>query len=81
MRFGISAGVYRWAMAPVHGGIVKRLGDGWSVAWDATASDAKTRSAVEAAVKESTDAIRAVIGAPTAAKAAVSVAGRGRRRS
>jgi hypothetical protein len=79
---GVSAGVYREAMAPTHGEIVKQLGDGWSVAWDATVSDAKTRRAMDAAVKESSDALRAVIGSPGASEVdSVAVEPRRARRS
>jgi hypothetical protein len=62
VRDGIENGVYREVMAPAHGEIVKQLGDGWAVAWDATVVDSKTRRAMDEAVKASTDALREAIG-------------------
>lgn len=75
--FCILRGVYREVMAPMHDEIVKQLGGGWSVAWDATTGDTKTRNAVDQAVRESTDAIRAVIGRPTIDKAIPAQRGEG----
>lgn len=60
----VATDVYREGMAPTHGEIVKQLGDGWSVAWDATATDAKTRSAMDSVVEASTEALIEAIAAP-----------------
>lgn len=63
MGGGVEDGVYREVMAPVHGEIVRQLGDGWAVAWDATVVDSKQRRAMDEAVKASTAALRDAIGA------------------
>jgi hypothetical protein len=46
---------------PQHGEIIKQLGDGWAIRWDATQVDPETRAAVQRVARERADELRAIL--------------------
>jgi hypothetical protein len=48
-------------MAPRHDGIVRQLGDGWSIAWDTTEVDESTHRAIDKVIARQSDAFKAIM--------------------